>query len=673
MQELSLLRDLLILVAVAIPAVALTTRLKISPIVAFLFTGMAIGPYGLRLISGPESVAALAELGVVLLLFEIGLEVSLSRIIKLGSVVTLGGAAQVLTTIAVVALVAILFNVPTNRALVFGGLIALSSTAIVLKALQDHGELDTPHGRVVLAILLFQDLAIVPLMLFVPLLAQTAESSVVQSLLDVGQGVIVMAALVAGGRLVVPWVLERVVGLKNRELFTLTVGFFGLGTAFVAAQFGLSLALGAFVAGLIIAESEYGVQALSDVLPFRTLFSGIFFTSVGMLLDLGFVVAQPVFLGGIALAVIVGKTVIITVIVVLALRRSVFTGLLSGLSLAQVGEFSFVLAGVASLQGLLDENAYQVFLAASILSMLATPFLIASSRPIAERFARMVGRSSAEIGADGKAHTGELSDHAIIVGFGLSGRHLARVLKAAHVPYLVLEMNGQLVRKARHERVPIFFGDGSRREVLLSAGIERARVVIFNISSPTDERKGVGIARELNPAVKIIVRTRYVAALEDLARLGAGEVIVEEFEAALEMFQRVLDHYRIPSNTIQRELDAMRSEHYGVLRGVPTKELHLDELKYLGIHHALELVEVEEGARAIGENPVSLNLRHETGAMVICVVRDSVALYTPDPEFRFRAGDAVVLVGDAPAIEKGAQAFRNMAESAVLSRSADHT
>ncbi len=253
MHELSLLRDLLILVAVEIPSVALTTRLKISPIVAYLVTGMAIGPYGLRLISGPESVAALAELGVVLLLFEIGLEVSLSRIIKLGAVVTVGGAAQVLTTIGVVALVAILFNVPTNRALVFGALIALSSTAIVLKALQDDGELDTPHGRVVLAILLFQDLAIVPLMLLVPLLAQTADSSVVQSLLDVGRGVIVMGALVAGGRRVVPWVLERVVGLKNRELFTITVGFFGLGTAVVAAQFGLSLALGAFVADLDLA------------------------------------------------------------------------------------------------------------------------------------------------------------------------------------------------------------------------------------------------------------------------------------------------------------------------------------------------------------------------------------------------------------------------------------
>ncbi len=658
MHDFALLRDLLILVAVAIPTVALAERVKIPSIVAFLIVGLVIGPFGFRLIAHPDDVAVLAEMGVVLLLFEIGLEVSLARIIKMGSVVFLGGSLQIAATIGLVVAVGTFAGVSLESSIAFGCFVALSSTAIVLKTYHDKGELDTPFGRTALGILIFQDLAVVPLMVFVPLLSQAVGGNVAMVLARVGVSLLVLAAVVTAGRVLVPWVLERVASSANRDLFTLTVALCGLGAAFATASVGLSLALGAFLAGLVISESEYGAQALSDVLPFRALFSGIFFTSVGMLLDLSFVWEHAARVGAITAGIVIGKALIVVLVVRFALRRSLVASVLTGLGLAQVGEFSFVLASVALTAGVVTEPTYQLFLAATVLSMLATPFLMQHARTVAEAVARVAGRSTLGGEPFEKAHARSLENHAIIVGYGMSGHHLARVLKAAHLPYIVLEVNGQTVRQARQAREPIFFGDGTRREVLLHAGIRDARVVVFNISSPSDERRGVALARELNPNAKIVVRTRTVDTIADLERRGATDVVVEEYEAALELFERVLQHYRIPSNTIAVEMEAVRSEHYGVLRGLSKEALRLDELKYLGIQHALELVEIEEGARAVGESPVSLELRSTTAVTVVAVIREGVAEYELNETVRFRVGDTVVLVGPSPALQKGAAYFR---------------
>lgn len=658
MHDIGLLKELLILIVFAIPTVAGAERLKIPAIIAFLVTGMIIGPHGLSLIAQPEDVALLAEIGVVLLLFEIGLEISLAQIVRMRTTVLVGGTVQILVTIAGVAGIGALFGVPMPRAIAFGCLIALSSTAIVLKTLRDRGELDAAHGRVVLGILIFQDLSIVLLIVLVQVLGGAA-SGTGENLLQAAIGIGVLASVVLVGRRLAPAVLRRVVDVPGTELFTLTIGLFGLGAAFVAASFGLSLALGAFLAGLIISESEYGAQALSDVLPFRALFSSIFFTSVGMLLDLGFVAEQAGAVAGTAAAVVVGKAIIVGVVVVWILKRPLFTGILAGLALAQVGEFSFVLASVAAASGLLPEPAYQLFLAATIVSMVLTPLLITRARPIAEWAIRVTGRSVYEAARMTETRVAPLHDHTIIVGYGMTGRYLARVLKAAHLPYAILETNGRIVRTARENREPIFYGDGTRREVLLKAGATRAKVIVFNIASPIDERRGVAAARKLNPDVSVIVRTRTVDTIPDLKTEGASDVVVEEFEAALELFQRVLVHYRIPVNTIQTELDAFRAEHYGILRGVPKDALHLDDLRFLGIHHALQLVEVEEGAHAVGEDPKSLELRQETGATVVAVIRAGEAFYTLDATTKFEVGDAIVLVGPAPSLTRAAALFRN--------------
>ncbi len=656
MHESPILRDLVILVAVAIPVVVAAERLRIPSVVGFLLTGMAIGPHGLRLIGQPESVAGLAEVGVILLLFTIGLELSLSRLIRLGRTVVQGGGLQLSGTILAVAILAAGFGTSLSTGILYGALVALSSTAIVLKIYTDRGELDTPHGRVVVAILLFQDLCVVPLMLLMPLLAG-GTLGLGAALRDLGVGLVVMSALMLGGRMLVPRVLERIATIRNREIFTLCIMFFGLGAAFVTSSFGLSLAIGAFIAGLVISESEYGMQALSDVLPFRDTFSGIFFISVGMLLDVGQLLAEPLRLLAVASGIVLLKAIVVAG-ATRSLGRSLEVSVMTGVALAQVGEFSFVLAGAALPLGLLGAEEYQTFLAASVVSMLVAPLLISAAGSVAGFVCRIARRPALEILPHEAQEIARLNDHVIIVGYGLNGRNLARVLKAAGIPYVVLEQNGQTVRRARLEREPIFFGDGTRTDVLERVGIARARVVVFAISAPAAERRGVAVARKLNPNARIVVRTRYVTSIPELEQAGADQVVPEEFETSVTIFARVLRIYGVPSNVIQREIDAVRSEHYGVLRGVSFGDLRLDSLKHLGIHDALDTVEVEEGSPAVGQNPWSLELLRETGATVIAVVRDGKALYHPDPEFRFRPGDTVVLIGSREALENVSLLFR---------------
>ena len=657
MHEIPVLRDLVILVAVAIPVVIIAQRLRVPTVVGFLLTGIAIGPNALGLVAQPDSVSSLAEVGVVLLLFAIGLELSLSRIVRMGQWVVRGGGIQVAATVAAVALAALALGTPPRLAVFFGALFALSSTAIVLKLYNERGELDTPHGRVVVAILLFQDLCVVPLMLVTPLLAGTSPGAGAATRTIILSAVVV-ATLIIGGRLFVPRALRKIAELRNREIFTLSVVFIGLGAAYVTSAFGMSLALGAFLAGLIISESDYGLQALSDVLPFRDTFSGIFFISVGMLLDVRYVASNLVAVLTIAVAVIIAKALIVMGVVRL-LKRSIRVGVMSGLGLAQVGEFSFVLAGSGVTLGLLGANEYQLFLGASVLSMLAAPFVIGSADRLGEWATRTSKRVHVVIPTQEMPAVRALRDHVIIIGYGLNGRNLALALESAQIPYVVLEQNGQLVRRARLERVPIFFGDGTRAEVLEKVGIEHARVLVFAIAAPAEERRGVAVARHLSGRVRIVVRTRYVTEIEELRRLGADEVVPEELETSVEIFARVLRRYGVEVNRIRRLVDEVRGDHYGMFL---TRERSVtsrigDALAPLGERVRLQTVVVEDATLAAGKSPASLGLRKTTGATVIAVVRSGSVTYSPEPTWTFEVGDEVLLVGDAAALEKARTFF----------------
>ena len=661
MHDLAVLGHLALIVGLAIPVAALAHRLRVPTLVGFLLIGVAIGPHGAAFIPEPDAVAALAEIGVVLLLFEIGLELSLSQVLRWGASILAAGGLQVSGILALAAMAGPLLGLPVGQSLFYGALAALSSTAIVSRTLADRGELDAPHGREAIAILLFQDLAIVPLMLFVPLFGSGGEGAASPDpagsgagglWLRLGLGLAAMVALVAGGRLVVRWTLDRIVETRDRDLFTLCVGFFAIGTALAASTAGFSLAVGAFLAGLIISESEYGLQALDDVMPFRALFSGVFFTSIGMLLDLTVVAAQlPLLAGGTVLLVAV-KTAVAAGAVMVRGRR-LDTALATGLSLAQIGEFSFVLAAAGLPLGLFGAGHYQVFLAVAALSMLVAPFLVMASRSWA---VRLGGRSRAAPAAEEPASTPR--DHAVVVGYGLAGRYLARMLQAAGIECVIIDQNAELVEAARRDGFTTLYGDGAGHPLLERAGGAGARLVVFAISSPFDERRGVAMARRAAPGAAIVVRTRYVRAIDELMQLGATEVVVEEFEASLELFARALERYEIPAARIAHELEAVRDEHYGLLRGRAQPDLHLDTLKHLGIHNALELAEVEAGAAAEGRSAASLDLRRATGAVQIAVIRDGRPHYQREAGFAYRAGDTAVLVGGRDALDRAAALFR---------------
>ena len=665
MHDLGVLRDLAIIAGLALPVVALAHRLRLPQLVGFLAVGVFIGPSGLALIPDPETVAALSEIGVVLLLFEIGLELSLSDVLRWGRSVLVAGGAQVAGMLALAIAAGVALDAPIGQTLFYGSLAAMSSTAAVTKLYADRGELDTPHGRETVSVLLFQDLCIVPIMALLPLLAAAGAGPGLpafwtQLLFSLGA----MVALVVGGRLAVRWTLDRVVAQRHRDLFTLCVGFFAIGTALVSAAAGFSLAIGAFLAGLIISESEYGQQALSDVIPFRVLFSGVFFTSIGMLLDRSLLVEQPLVVIGATLLIVVVKAIVATGAILLR-GRPLEMALRSGLGLAQVGEFSFVLAAAGLPLGLFAGADYQTFLSVAALSLMATPFLIGSARAAAEAVAtRLAGasrRAPARHAEHDDAAAAGYRDHAVVIGYGLAGRFLARMLRAAGIRCAVIDQNLELVHQARADGLPAVYGDGTRHALLERVAGVHARIVVFAIPSSMEERRGVAAARELAPAARIVVRTRYVRAIDELQRLGADAVVVEEFEASLELFKRALEGYEIPAGRIAHELDAVRSEHYGLLRGTAAPDLALDALQHLGIHDALELVEVEEGSPAVGENARTIDLRQRTGAIQVAVVRDGTPIYRRDDAFRYAPGDTAVLVGDREALDAAAILFRAVA------------
>jgi CPA2 family monovalent cation:H+ antiporter-2 len=452
------------------------------------------------------------------------------------------------------------------QALFFGFLFALSSTAIVLKSYMDRLEIDTPHGRAGVGILLFQDLCIVPMMLLTPILSGQEGSSLGNIARRLGVALAVIAGIIVAARAIVPFLLSHIVRLRSPEVFILFVVLLSLGTAWLTSLFGMSMALGAFVAGLVLSESEYSHQIVSDILPFRDVFNSIFFISIGMLLSLSSLFEHLFVVLLWVVALIVGKA-LITLLAVRLLRHSVRVATLVGLGLAQVGEFSFLLAKVGAAQGLLLTDDYQRFLAAAILSMIATPWLISVAPRVGLLLqARLSPQSLLEPRLARQTGEVELTNHVIIVGYGLNGRNLASVLQRREIPFLVLELNAETVRRARATGVPIVYGDAVRRDVLLHAGVLRAAVLVLAISDQLATRHAVALARELRPELHLIVRTRYLSEVPELYKLGATQVIPEEFETSIEIFARVLGTYGVTPAVIQQEAEAVRGAGYEVLR-----------------------------------------------------------------------------------------------------------
>ncbi len=644
------------LLLASIPIAFIFHRLRLPIIVGFISTGVLIGPHALGLISDVTAIEVLAEIGVALLLFTIGLEFSVRRMLETKRLVLLGGSLQVILTTMLVSGIAYLFHYPVNQAIFFGFLFALSSTAIVLKSYIDRAEIDAPHGRAGVGILLFQDLSIVPMMLMIPVLSGREGTSAGKIALTLGIAGAAIVAVYFTAKTVVPYLLHHIVRLRSPEVFIISVVLLCLGTSWLTLQAGMSLALGAFIAGIVLSESEYSHQIVADILPFRDVFNSLFFISIGMLLSVSSLAADVLTVLAWVGALTLGKSLLVLAAMRL-LGYSLRISIMTALGLAQIGEFSFILAKVGLPQGLLSEPDYQRFLAASILSMIATPFLIKAAPRIGyavqSRFAPSSLLEPTIAGLD--PEESDIRGHVVIVGYGLNGRNLAKVLRRIGVPYLVMELNAEAVREARAEGERIVYGDATRGEVLHHVRLEHARVLVVAISDPVASRHTIWLARRLNPDIHIIVRTRYVTEISDLREIGADEVIPEEFETSIEIFSRVLREYGVARHLIQRQVSMIRSESYQVLR-VPTLPVFdITEIADALKSASTETLLVEPDAFAVGKTIGELQLRTKTGVTIIATTRDDHTEINPGPETTIQADDVLVLLGGAGHIDQAVE------------------
>jgi monovalent cation:H+ antiporter-2, CPA2 family len=647
-----------ILIASALAVLALH-YLKVPSIVGFFAAGAIIGPSGLGVVKDLRSIEVLAEVGVILLLFTIGIEFSLTTLMRMKRAVVGGGILQMILTIAISAFLSYLVTGHARTSVFYGFLVALSSTAIVLKLLMEKGEIDSPQGRTMMSILIFQDLCVVPLMLLIPTLSGS-RVDMLDVAFKMGKAALIIMLIFLGARWAVPSLLHQVVHTRSRELFITTIVLLCLGIALLTAHFGLSLALGAFLAGLVISESEYAHQATSDVLPLRDSFIGLFFVSIGMLLDIRLALVNIRMIAVVVVG-IVGIKILTGALSALAIGIPLRVALHSGLGLAQAGEFSFILALAGKQAGLVTETFYQVFLSSSVATMIAAPFLLAAapavsawvgSRRVLRRLQK-IRRSSEE-----ERYPRRQTGHVLIVGFGLNGRNLARVLKEAGVPYAVLELNSDTVQDMKRKGEPIYFGDGTSREILGKLGLLGARLLVVAISDPVSTRRIVSVARRENPSIHVIVRTRYLAEVEDLKKLGADEVIPEEFETSVEIFSRVLHRYHFPSTVIAEMVEAVRRDSYTALRGVDIPRTHL-----FPEHDWLPEMEIDgyripEGSAIIGKSIAELQVRKKTGITIMAVRRGSEVHTNPRADFRFQGGDIVLFTGERERMDSALRTLR---------------
>ena len=565
--EFPFLQDIFVILALAVAVAIVCHHIRVPTVVGLLVTGVIAGPHGLGLVRDVHGVELLAEVGVIFLLFAIGIEFSLTSLRRILRLFLIGGALQVGLTIAGGYTLSRIVGLGGMPALFMGCAIALSSTAIVLRLFQERKEITSPQGRMVLGVLIFQDIIVVVMILATPIMAGAYQGSLaVEVGLLAAKGIAIGVFVWVSATWIVPRLLERIARTGSNELFLLAVGMICLAVAWLTSLMGLSLALGAFLAGLIISESEFSHRALGGIVPFRDTFTSFFFVSVGMLLDTSFVVTIIPFLLAIVAAVIVIKIVAATLSgIVLGLPLRV--ALLAGVALGQVGEFSLILAATGVEYGLMDQENFQRFLAVAILSMVAAPFLVAASHRIAFAVGRVPAPARLREGRYFVAgvEQEEMADHLIVVGYGVIGTTLAQSAKLLDLDYVVVEINLTLVRDHRSRGVNIFYGDATQSAALAKAGIDRAQVIAISVPDADGTRRTVELARRLNPDIHIIARTRYVQEMAPLYRLGADEVIPEELEAAIEIFSAVLHRCGVPSDTIEAYGGRTRIQHYGVL------------------------------------------------------------------------------------------------------------
>ncbi len=653
MPHIPLLDEVALIAALGVAVTLVLSRLRLPAVAGLLLTGALLGPAGLGLVKSLEAIEVLAEVGVVLLLFTIGLEFSLTRLTTIFKQVALGGLLQVGLTLGVVTGFAVAWGWPVGRSVFLGFVFALSSTAIVLRALTERRELDAPHGRFIVGTLIFQDLCVVPMVLIVPLLgSKGAEGGVVTGVaVALGKAAAVVVVTIALARVLVPRLLSWVDASRSREVFLLAVLALCMGTAWATGQAGLSLALGAFLGGMVVADTEYGHRAMSEVMPLRDAFVSVFFVSLGMFFDLGVVLSQPGLVLVLTVGFIFGKGFLATA-AAMAMRFPSRVAWLAGVGLAQFGEFGFVLSRLAQSSGVIDAEGIAPILSAGIVSMFLTPLLVrvAPSVRAGERLLlpleKLLGVRS--IDQEDAEHPDALKQHVVVVGYGLAGQTITKALKACGEKYVVLELNAETVRAARARGEPLFYGDATSPEALAHAHLVDAKALLLVLNDPPAALRIVDVVKRVAPRVPVLMRARYLKEADALKAIGAQDVVAEEVEGGIELLARVLRLLQTPRNVIETRVKEAREATHTSERKLTFPRPTLGEVSVLaGLK--VESVLIEASSPAIGKSAVQLELRKATGALVVAVSRAG-ALMPASPSTPFEAGDVVFLSGEGAAL-----------------------
>ena len=642
---MSALASVLVLLGSAVVVVALFRMLRLPPLLAYIFVGVTIGPHGQAWIPASEQTNALAEFGVVFLMFAIGLEFSLAQLKAMRRLVFGVGGAQVVLTTLVVLGVCLAWGMDWRAGLALGGIIAMSSTAIVSKLLAERVELHSVHGRQTMGVLLFQDLAVVPFLVLIPALAKGGDG------LLAALGVAALKASVAlalilyfGQKLVRPW-FHAIARRKMSELFMLNVLLITLGLAYITQRADLSLALGAFLAGVLISETEYRYQVEADTQPFRDVLLGLFFITIGMQLDLGMLVQHAGWVALLLAGLLFGKLALIFLLA-RAFGSNPGDALRTGLTLAQAGEFGFVLLTEAGKISTLHADVMQAVLSAMLLSMVLAPLLIHYREAIVKKLIAGEWMNQAAKLHEIAVKSFSVQGHVIVCGYGRSGQNLARFLEREQLPFIALDFDPARVKLAAAAGESVVYGDAARREVLQAAGISRARAVVVTYADVPSALRVIGAVQEINPQVPVIVRTLDDTDLEKLIQAGAAEVVPEVLEGSLMLASHALILLGVPLARVLRSVRDVRASRYQLLKAFfhgATDEP--EEARSERAEPRLYTVTITERMAAMGKTLAELNLEG-LAVSVTAVRRHNIRSFDPQPDTRLEADDAVILLGE---------------------------
>ncbi len=651
---------MVLILALAVVVLYVFHRFRIPSVIGFLLTGVITGPHGLNLISNIHDVEVIAEVGVILLLFTIGIEFSLKSLLKIGRILLIGGSFQVLVTIAAITLVAYQIGNEINESVFIGFLVALSSTAIVLKLIQDKGEIDAPHGRITLGFLIYQDIIIVPMMLLTPLLAGNTGGIGTSYWEIILKFAGIALVIVLGTKYIIPFTLHRVARTQSRELFLLSIIVIAFAAAFLTYSLGLSLALGAFIAGLLISESEYSQQALGNVTPFLDVFASFFFISVGMLLDLQFITNNPV-------EVLIFTTVVLSIKLIIAgfasfiLGYPLRTSIIVGFTLSQVGEFSFILSRIGVAEGIISDANYQLFLSVSVMSMAATPLAIWLATRLANQTSKWPLPDFLKYGLIPRPEStiAKIKGHLIIIGYGINGRNVSRAARYAGIPYSIIDINPDTVRSERNNGEIIHYGDAGEEEILTHANAEEAMILVSTLPMAGDNKRIIRAARKLNPHIHIIIRTRFVRDMKELFDIGADEVIPEEFETSVEIFTRVMNKYLIPHEEIEKLVAEVRSDGYKLFRSLSrNSEYQQSALSVFAPKVDIQSIHVCHKSVAIGKSIAEIEINNLDGLTLLAISSGKEIISKPAKNYVLRENDILFFLGQANKLNNIFDLFR---------------